>query len=142
VAVQVIEQRLRIERDSGIRQVVRSPGELQPIAVDAIAERTGREAIDGQQGAAGCVLQRDGEWPAERFDPRSSFAYQDANFGYDGRYVAQDEYNYYFREGFQRGYEDGYYGRRKYGSGGDDNNEWWIAAGVIGAILAIQAIND
>jgi len=77
-----------------------------------------------------------------RFDPRSSFAYQDANFGYDGRYVPQDEYNYYFREGFERGYEDGYYGRRKYGSGGDDNNEWWIAAGVIGAILAIQAIND
>jgi hypothetical protein len=36
-----------------------------------------------------------------RFDPRSSFAYQDANFGYDGRYVAQDEYNYYFREGFR-----------------------------------------
>ena len=82
---------------------------------------------------------REDRW---RYDPRSSFAYQDANFGYDGRYIAQDEYNHYFREGFERGYEDGYYGRRKYGSGGDDNNEWWIAAGVIGAILAIQAIND
>lgn len=82
---------------------------------------------------------REDRW---RYDPRASFAYQDANFGYDGRYVAQDEYNYYFREGFVRGYEDGYYGRRKYGSGGDDNDEWWIAAGVIGAILAIEAIND
>ena len=82
---------------------------------------------------------REDRW---RFDPRSSFAYQDANYGYDGRYIAQDEYNHYFREGFERGYEDGYYGRHKYGSGGDDNNEWWIAAGVIGAILAIQAIND
>ncbi len=82
---------------------------------------------------------RDDRW---RFDPRASFAYQDANLGYDGRYLAQDEYNHYFREGFDRGYEDGYYGRKKYGSGGDDNNEWWIAAGVIGAILAIQAIND
>jgi hypothetical protein len=56
---------------------------------------------------------REDRW---RYDPRSSFAYQDANYGYDGR--------------------------RKYGSGGDDNNEWWIAAGVIGAILVIQAIND
>ena len=82
---------------------------------------------------------REDRW---RFDPRSSFAYQDANYGYDGRYIAQDEYNHYFREGFERGYEDGYYGRHKYGSGGDDNSEWWIAAGVIGAILAIQAIND
>src|SRR5262245_1443772 len=82
---------------------------------------------------------REDRW---RFDPRSSFAYQDANFGYDGRYVAQDEYNYYFREGFDRGYEDGYYGRRKYGSGGDDNNEWWIAAGGTGRILPIEAIND
>lgn len=77
-----------------------------------------------------------------RYDPRSSFAYQDANFGYDGRYVPQDEYQYYFRQGFDRGYEDGYHGRRKYGSGGDDNNEWWIAAGVIATILAVQAIND
>jgi hypothetical protein len=77
-----------------------------------------------------------------RFDPRSSFAYQDANYGYDGRYLVQDDYNHYFREGFDRGYEDGYYSRKKYGSGGGDNSEWWIAAGVIGAILAIQAIND
>jgi hypothetical protein len=82
---------------------------------------------------------REDRW---RFDPRSSFAYQDANYGYDGRYLVQDEYNHYFREGFERGYEDGYYGRHKYGSGGNDNDDWWIAAGVIGAILAIQAIND
>ena len=31
----------------------------------------------------------------------SSYAYQDANYGYNGYYVAQDDYNYYFRQGFQ-----------------------------------------
>ena len=36
-------------------------------------------------------------------------------YGYDGRYVSRDEYNYYFREGFERGYEAGYYDRQKYG---------------------------
>jgi flagellar biosynthesis/type III secretory pathway protein FliH len=54
------------------------------------------------------------------FDYSSSYGYQDASFGYDSYYVGMDEYSYYFREGFQRGYEDGYYGRYQYGrySGG------------------------
>jgi len=50
-----------------------------------------------------------------RFDYRSSYAYRDANYGYYGFYVNQSEYNYYFRQGFERGYRDGYYGRRQYG---------------------------
>jgi hypothetical protein len=50
-----------------------------------------------------------------RFDYRQSFAYEDANYGYDGRYIQQDDYNHYFREGFQRGYDDGYNVRRQYG---------------------------
>ncbi|HEV2021526.1 MAG TPA: hypothetical protein VGQ94_03270 [Terriglobales bacterium] len=49
------------------------------------------------------------------YDYRSSYGYQDANYGYYGYYVDQSEYNYYFREGFQRGYEDGYYSRYQYG---------------------------
>src|SRR6202795_5179738 len=35
-----------------------------------------------------------------RFDYRNSYAYQDANYGYDGYYGEQDSYNYYFRQGF------------------------------------------
>jgi hypothetical protein len=50
-----------------------------------------------------------------RFDYSNSYAYGDANYGYDGFYVDQSEYNYYFREGFRRGYDDGYYGRYQYG---------------------------
>ena len=84
---------------------------------------------------------REDRW---RNDYRSSFAYQDANYGFDGRYVAQDEYQHYFREGFQRGYEDGYYGRHKYGqkSDGGINDEWLIAGAVVAAILGYQLLHD
>ena len=84
-----------------------------------------------------------------RYDYRSAFAYQDANYGYDGRYIDQDEYNHYFREGFQRGYEDGYYDRQKYGRKKDDgnviegiNDEWLIAGGVVAAIIGYQLLTD
>jgi hypothetical protein len=46
---------------------------------------------------------------------RDAYAYQDANYGYDGYYVDHSTYNYYFREGFRRGYDDGYYSRYQYG---------------------------
>ena len=52
-------------------------------------------------------------WP---FDYTSSYAYLDASYGYYGMYVSLSEYNYYFREGFRRGYDDGYYGRHRYGA--------------------------
>jgi hypothetical protein len=61
---------------------------------------------------AGQADQQDG-W---QFDPENGDAFQDASFGYDGYYVDPAEYQYYFREGFRRGYEDGYYGRNQYGS--------------------------
>ena len=83
---------------------------------------------------------REDKW---RYDYKSAFAYQDANYGYDGRYVAQDEYNHYFREGFQRGYEDGYYGREKYGKkDSNNNNAWLIAGGVVAAILGYELLKD
>jgi hypothetical protein len=47
---------------------------------------------------------------------QNNYAYQDANYGYAGNYVDQSDYNYYFRQGFQRGYSDGYYGRSQYGT--------------------------
>ena len=89
---------------------------------------------------------REDRW---RYDYRSAFAYRDANFGYDGRYIAQDEYNHYFREGFQRGYDDGYYGRQQYGRKKDDgnvidgvNDEWLIAGAVVAAIIGYQVLTD
>jgi hypothetical protein len=50
-----------------------------------------------------------------RADYRSSYVYQNASYGFNGYYGDRNEYAYYFRQGFQRGYEDGYYSRSQYG---------------------------
>lgn len=47
---------------------------------------------------------------------QATFAYRDANYGYAGSYVDQSDYNYYFRQGLQRGYQDGYDRRSQYGT--------------------------
>ena len=83
---------------------------------------------------AGQADQQDG-WG---FDYQDSYAYQDANYGYDGYYLDQGEYNYYFREGFRRGYEDGYYGRYQYGS--YYNGTYSILSDILSDILQLQAL--
>ena len=74
-----------------------------------------------------------------RYSYRDSYIYEDANYGYNGYYVQQDDYNHYFRQGFQRGYEDGYYGRRKYGrnSNGSDS----LLSAVLITVLGLQSIH-
>jgi hypothetical protein len=66
-----------------------------------------------------------------RYNYRDSFVYQDASLGYRGYYVDRDEYEHYFREGFRRGYEDGYYRRHQYGRY-DDND-----ANILGTVLSL-----
>ena len=73
-----------------------------------------------------------------RYSYRDSYIYQDANYGYNGYYVQQDDYNYYFRQGFQRGYEDGYYGRRQYGR--NNNGSDSLLSAVLIAVLGLQSI--
>lgn len=68
------------------------------------------------------------------------FAYQDANYGYGGRYVDQDTYNYYFREGYRRGYYDGY--NRRYDYGHRSNTALVVLASVLAGIVVFEAIND
>jgi hypothetical protein len=65
-----------------------------------------------EQGMDAGRADREDRW---HFDYRNTFAYEDAAYGYNGLYVDRDEYAYYFREGFRRGYEDGYYARYRYG---------------------------
>jgi len=88
-----------------------------------------------QQGLQAGRADKQDNW---RFDYKQSFAYEDANYGYDGRYVRQDDYNHYFREGFQRGYEDGYYDRRKYGAtiNGSDS----LLGTVLNTILNLESM--
>lgn len=80
---------------------------------------------------------------ADRYDRwpggfRDSFAWRDAAFGYGGSYVSRADYAYYFRQGFERGYDDGYYGRMRYGR--YVNNEAILVDAVLGTILNLQLL--
>ena len=88
-----------------------------------------------QQGVRAGRADKQDNW---RFDYRESFAYQDANYGFDGRYVQQDDYNHYFREGFQRGYEDGFYERRTYGTNANGSDA--LLGTVLNMILNLQPL--
>jgi hypothetical protein len=73
-----------------------------------------------------------------RYNSRDSFAYRDANYGYTGHYVEQSDYNYYFRQGFRKGYEDGYYSRARYGR--QSNGNPTILQVVLSELLNLQNI--
>jgi hypothetical protein len=81
---------------------------------------------------AGLADRQDG-W---QFDPENNDAFQDASYGYDGYYVDVSDYQYYFREGFRRGYEDGYYGRYQYGT--YTNGRYSILGDVLNLILDLR----
>ena len=89
-----------------------------------------------QEGLRAGRADRGDDW---RYDYRNSYAYQDANYGYNGYYIDQDEYNYYFRQGFQRGYDDGYRDDYRYGRRDDDGHAA-ILASVLAVILGLQLL--
>ena len=96
-----------------------------------------RQAVNSgyQQGRLSGLADQQDRWP---FNYRTSYAYLDANYGYSGFYVDQYNYNSYFREGFRRGYDDGYYGRDQYGAYADGTTS--ILATVLGGILVFETI--
>jgi hypothetical protein len=73
------------------------------------------------------------------YNLEESYGYQDGSYGYDGYYVELSEYQYYFREGFRRGYEDGYYSRSRYGS--YSNGGYSILGTILESILGLQLLN-
>jgi flagellar biosynthesis/type III secretory pathway protein FliH len=96
-----------------------------------------RQAVNNgyQEGFRAGQADRQDRW---RSNYRDSYAYQDANYGYSGYYVAQDDYNYYFREGFRRGYEDGYNSRYRYGR--YSNGSYSILGAILSQILGLQPL--
>jgi hypothetical protein len=88
-----------------------------------------------EQGFRSGQADRQDRWQSSYQD---SYAYEDANFGYSGYYVDQSEYNYYFREGFRRGYEDGYGSRSQYGN--YSNGRYSILGAVLSGILNLQSL--
>jgi len=83
---------------------------------------------------AGQADRQDG-W---RADYQNSYAYQDANYGYNGMYVNQTDYNYYFRQGFQRGYQDGYNTRSQYGQ--VVNGKYQLLTGLLSTLLNLTTL--
>lgn len=69
---------------------------------------------------------------------RNSYAYSDANYGYTGYNVDQSDYNYYFRQGFRKGYDDGYYSRSQYGNYSNGSSS--ILGTVLSAILGLTSL--
>ena len=60
--------------------------------------------------------------------------YRSGTYGYQS-YVARDQYQYYFQQGFQRGYEDGINSRYQYGY--RTNNGISILGNVLSSILQL-----
>jgi hypothetical protein len=90
-----------------------------------------------EEGFRAGQADREDHWG---YNFEDSYAYRDANYGYSGYYVDRDDYNHYFREGFRRGYEDGYYGRYQYGR--RSNGKYVILGAVLGAILVLEALTN
>lgn len=88
-----------------------------------------------QQGFQAGQADRQDHWASNY---RNSAAYRDANYGYAGSYVDQSDYNYYFRQGFQRGYDDGYNSRNQYGQSLNGTN--MILGAVLAAILGLTLL--
>jgi hypothetical protein len=92
-----------------------------------------RQAVSNgyRQGFEAGRADRRDHWPSSY---QQSYGYRDANFGYDGNYLPQSDYNYYFREGFRRGYEDGFAKHSQYGTvvNGSPSILGTILTGILG----------
>ncbi len=94
-----------------------------------------REAVrDGyREGWYAGQADRMDRW---RFDYQNNYGWIDGSYGYYGRYVSQSDYRWYFRQGYERGYRDGYYGRYQYGR--YDNGSAMILPAILGMILSFN----
>ena len=107
--------------------------ETNQFGVDAL-----RQAVNlgYREGYRSGQADREDHWKANY---ANSPAYREATYGYTGSYVDQADYSYYFREGFRRGYDDGYRSRLQYGS--NVNGNYSILSNVLSGILQLTTIH-
>lgn len=89
-----------------------------------------------EEGYRAGQADREDGW---QYNPEDAYGYLDASYGYDAYDIDLSEYNYYFREGFRRGYEDGYYSRYEYGS--YSNGRLGILGAILEQILGLQLLD-
>jgi hypothetical protein len=83
---------------------------------------------------AGTADREDGWRPSYE----SSYAYRNANYGYNGYYLDRGTYYYYFREGFRRGYDDGYSTSYRYGR--YSNGTRSLLGSVLNVVLRVERL--
>ncbi len=140
--------RLQQQRLNAPRDVQRDPYYSAPMTFRYTVGSTDREtnkfgadvmrqAVSNgyQQGFAAGRADRKDHWPSNY---QQSSGYLDANFGYGGNYLPQSDYNYYFREGFRRGYEDGFATHSQYGT--VVNGSPSILGNILTGILGLHSI--
>jgi hypothetical protein len=89
-----------------------------------------------EQGVRAGQADHQDQWNQTRY--QDSWGYQDATYGFNGNYVAMDEYQYYFRQGFQRGYQDGLGSRYQYGT--NQGGQISLLRTVLTTILNLQSL--
>lgn len=137
------QERLRDSRDYSRDPYVNTPHSYRYM-VGGTARQTNQYGAQVLRQAVNSGYEqgfRTGE--ADRQDGRrasyqSSFGYRDANYGYGGNYIDQSDYNYYFRQGFRRGYDDGYRQQSQYGT--NTNGTATILGTLLNSILGLQTI--
>jgi flagellar biosynthesis GTPase FlhF len=135
------QQRLATQRDYS-RDPYVNARQTYRYVIDGNARQTNQYGADVLRRAVNTGYQQGfNAGQADREDHRrasyrSSFGYRDANFGYGGNYVDQSDYNYYFREGFRRGYTDGFNSRSQYGTSSSGSPT--ILSSLLDAILGLQ----
>jgi hypothetical protein len=113
-----------------VRGVFRETNEF---GVDVLRQALNQGYQEGYH--AGLLDRRDGV-PS---DFQRAFDFENGNFGYAGTYVPQSDYSYYFREGFQRGYDDAYWNRARYGTFLNGNAS--ILSDIVTGILGLTMIH-
>ena len=105
--------------------------EVNQYGADVLRQAVNAGYNEGYQSGRADRMDR---WHA---DYRNAFAYQDASYGYNGYYLSRNDYSYYFRQGFQKGYDDGYYSRSQYGR--SRNGSYSILGTILTSILGLQS---
>lgn len=137
------QTRLQAQRDYSHDPYTTTPHTYR-YTIRGTARQTNQYGADVLRQAVNYGYQQGARFgAADRQDRRASnysnsVGYLDANYGYDGNYVTQSDYNYYFREGFRRGYQDGYNSQSQYGT--TTNGTVSILGTLLTSILGLQSI--
>jgi len=106
--------------------------ETNQLGVDVLRQAV---SLGYQRGYAAGQLDFSDRVPA---DFQRAFDYQNGNYGYTPDYIPESDYSYYFRQGFQRGYDDAYWNRARYGT--FSNGTASILGDVLAGILGLTSI--